>query len=414
MRSVTVVGASIAGVSAVQALREQDFKGEIVLIDGDTLLPYDRPPLSKQLLRGDWEETQLLLRPREWYEQHGVTLRLGRRVDSLDVERRVLRSSDGAELSFDGLIVATGSTARNLTVPVERPDRMHRLRTCADSRRLRSGLVPGRHLVIIGGGFIGLEAAAVARSKGLRVTVVETADTPMQRVLGTEVGRWFQELHQRHGVDVLCGVHLVGVSFRDGKDVVELAGGTQLEADIVLVAVGAAPACDWLDGSGLRIGDGLLCNPDLSTGVDRVVAAGDAVRWDNPLFEGSMRIEHWTNAVEQANHAVSTLLGRSVPFTSVPYFWSDQYDAKARFVGLSAGHQVVAVDVPRPGSFVALFGSGGQLRGALCVNLPRRLAQYRDGVRNHMTWEEAVRSLPLHPSQTSQQPSQLNYTGGLP
>jgi NADPH-dependent 2,4-dienoyl-CoA reductase/sulfur reductase-like enzyme len=403
MRRVTIVGASIAGVSAAQALRERGFTGEIELLDSDPALPYDRPPLSKQVLSGEWREERVLLRPRSWFDDHRIALHLGTHVQGLDLGRRVLRCADGSQRSFEGLVIATGSVARELPMPVERPERVHRLRTAADARRLRAELVPGRHLVIVGAGFIGLEVAAVARAAGLRVTVVETAATPMQRVLGPTVGRWFHDLHQSHGVAVWCGVSIESITYDGERDTVQCAGDVRLEADLVLAAVGAAPACDWLEGSGLRLGDGVVCEPDLCAGAPDVVVAGDAARWENPLFDRSMRVEHWTNAVEQANHAVGTLLGSAEPYRAVPYFWSDQYDAKVRFVGLAAGHDEVAVDAPRPGSFLALFGARGRLQGALCVNLPRRLAQYRDAIDTGMSWEEAMDSLHTRPTRTTSQ-----------
>lgn len=393
MDHVVVVGGSLAGISAVEGLRSEGFTGTIDLIDAGRERPYDRPPLSKEVLSGSKDLDDIALRPETWFDEMRVSLRLGTRAVALDTSRRRLQLADGDDLTYDGLVIATGAVARALPTTADRPDRIHLLRTAADAERLRGHLVPGVHLAVIGGGFIGLEAAAVAIRLGCRVTLVETAETPLQRVLGSRAGSWFRDMHEKNGVEVLCATMPRHVEHVDGKDVIVLDDGRRIVADVVLAGVGARPDIDWLAGSGVVVGDGIECGPDLATSVPGVVAAGDAARWTNPLFGQSMRVEHWTNAVEQGRHAAATLLGRSEPYSPVPYFWSDQYEAKARFVGTAVDFDQIAVDVPKDGAFVALYGREGRLVGALCVNLPRRLADYRQAIQAGASFDELATSL---------------------
>lgn len=393
MDHVVVVGGSLAGVSAAEGLRDGGFEGAIDLLDAGHELPYDRPPLSKEVLSGSKTMADIALRPARWFDERQVNLQLGIRATSLDVTKRSLRLSDGRETSYDGLVIATGAVARELPIPAERPERIHLLRTSADAERLRAHLAPGTHMVVIGAGFIGLEAAAVARRQGCRVTLIETAETPLHRVLGTVAGNWFQGMHEKNGVEVLCGVTPLRVERVDGNDVVVLSDSRRISADVVLAGVGARPNIDWLSGSGLQLGDGVECGPDLSTSAGGVVAAGDVARWPNQLFDQLMRVEHWTNAVEQGRHAAATLLGRSAPYSPVPYFWSDQYDAKARFVGTASGYEQTSFDIPKAGTFVALYGRAGRLVGALCVNLPRRLAEYRQAIEAAAGYDELASAL---------------------
>lgn len=393
MDHVVVVGASLAGVSAAEGLRDAGFEGTIDLLDAGRELPYDRPPLSKEVLSGSKTMADIALRPARWFDERRVNLQLGARAMSLDTTKRSLQLTGGRETSYDGLVIATGAVARELPIPAERPERIHLLRTSADAERLRTHLVPGTHMVVIGAGFIGLEAAAVARRQGCRVTLIETAETPLHRVLGPAAGSWFRAMHEKNGVEVLCGVTPQRVEHVDGNDLVVLSDGRQIAADVVLAGVGAKPNTDWLAGSGVRVGDGIECGPDLSTSASGVVAAGDAARWPNQRFDQLMRVEHWTNAVEQGRHAAATLLGHSTPYSPIPYFWSDQYDAKARFVGTASGYDQTSFDTPKDGASVALYGRAGRLVGALCVNLPRRLAEYRQAIEAGASYDELASAL---------------------
>ncbi|MFS8497304.1 MAG: FAD-dependent oxidoreductase [Micromonosporaceae bacterium] len=393
MRRVVVVGASLAGVHAIQALRDRGYDGEIVLVGAERDLPYDRPPLSKAALLGTTSFADLTLRPPEWYEQQAVRLALGTAATGLDVARRQVALADGSLVDFDGLVIATGSAARPLPLPCDDHRRLHQLRTLADARRLAEAMAPGRHLVVVGAGFIGLEVASTARQLGLDVTVVEAAAAPLSRVFGEAVGDWFRRLHERHGVTLRCGSAPVAVETSPGGVRVRFGDGTSVSADLLLAGVGAAPATGWLRDSGLDVTDGVRCRPDLGTAVPGVVAAGDVARWHNPLFGEEMRVEHWSNAVEQGRHAAATLLGAREPFRAVPYFWTDQFDAKVRVVGKVDPGAEIAWERQDDTSMVAVFGRDGVVRGAVCVNAPKQLAAYRRAIADRVAWRDVVRDL---------------------
>lgn len=393
MRHVVVVGASLAGVNAIEGLRERGFTGHITLVGAERHLPYDRPPLSKEALTDGIDTERLALRPPHWYDDHGVTLRLGQRARGLEPATRRLWLESGEQLDFDGLVVATGSSVRRFAHRLcGDPARLCQLRSLDDAQRLRAQLAPGRRLVVLGAGFIGLEVAATARLLGLEVTVIDVASAPLVRALGA-AGSWFAELHAAHGVDIRCGTSVGRIDPRPGGGVVVQSPGREtLEADIFLESVGASPTVDWLEGSGLELDDGVVCGADLRTSHPAIVAAGDVSRWHNECFGESMRVEHWTNAVEQGRHAAGTLLGERDSYQSIPYFWTDQFSAKARFVGRADATDDIIVE-RGPDSAVFLFGRAGRLRGALCVNAPRRLARCRLAIRDRMSWAEAASDL---------------------
>jgi len=390
VRRVVVVGASIAGVQAVDGLRESGFDGDVVLVGAENRLPYDRPPLSKKALLEGLHEGEALLRPAEWYPDHGVELRLGRTAMRLDLARQIIVLDDGHEVGYDGLILATGSTARRLPVGEQGAD-VHLLRTAEDCMRLHEVLLPGQHLVVIGAGFIGLEVAATARNLGMDVTVVELAPVPLARVLGDEVGAWFQAYHERNGVEVRCGNAVSSIEPVGGSSKVHLRDGTVLAADVIIAGVGSVPAIGWLRDSGLRLSDGVVCDAYLHTSAPGVVAAGDIVRWYNPLFDEDLRIEQWTNAVDQGHYAAASLLGKvDAPYAAAPYFWSDQFSAKMRFVGRANAAQHIQVRQSDDRRLVVAYGRDGLVRGALCVNAPRELVTLQRSIIQRVPWDDAV------------------------
>lgn len=390
MRRVVVVGASLAAVHAIDGLFEQGYQGEITLVGAEQHLPYDRPPLSKDALHHGPEADKVLLRAPEWYAERGVELRLGRRAGDLDPRARTVALDDATTLTYDGLVIATGSVPRTITTAGD--GAVHVLRTIDDAVALHERLRPGRHLVVVGAGFIGLEVAATARSLGLEVSVVELAPTPLTRVLGDEVGQWFRGHQEAHGVRMHCGSVLDELDSGPGGAKLRLQDGTVLSADLIVAGVGVTPATDWLTTSGLQLSDGVLCDESLRTSAPGVVAAGDVTRWYNPLFDEQMRIEQWTNAVEQGRHAAMTLLGGGGSYAPVPYFWSDQFDAKMRFVGRANAAEHVHLERLDDTSMVALFGRDGVLCGALCVNAIRRLAVYRKAILDQVPWGDVVGS----------------------
>ena len=389
MRRVVVVGGSLAGVNAVEELRHRGFQGEITLVSAEDDLPYDRPPLSKAALKEGPEHSRLLLKEAAWYDEHGIDVLLASPAVGLDPQARTVRLDDGRSLPYDGLVIATGCSPRPLNGLADQA-RIHVVRDLADAAALHPELVPGRHLVVIGAGFIGLEVAATARTLGLDVSVVESARLPLTRVLGTETGSWFQEFHTSHGVNLYCGTGVARIEASTGGSHVHLTDGTVLNADVIVAGIGVTPATWWLEGSGIELADGVTCDPTLRTSLPDVVAAGDLVRWHNILFDETMRVEQWLNAVDQGSHAVHTLLGEAEPFSHVPYFWSDQFDAKVRFVGLAGAHDQIEVRHPREGSVVTLFGRGGTIHGALCVNAPRQLAQLKGAIQQQRSYQDAL------------------------
>ncbi|MEN8162076.1 MAG: NAD(P)/FAD-dependent oxidoreductase, partial [Myxococcota bacterium] len=296
METVAVVGASLAGLRAMQALRRAGFSGRLVAIGEEAEKPYDRPPLSKEVLSGKWDvERTALLRPED--EDLEVDWRLGRAATGLDLaERRVLL--DGGEpVPFDGLVIATGAHARRL--PGVSLAGVHVLRTLGDCLALRAELDASPRVAVIGAGFIGLEVAATCRARGLSVTVIESLEAPLQRALGAKLGAFVGEIHRDQGVDLRVGARVARFVGGERVEALELEDGSRVPADVVVVGIGAAPTAGWLEGSGLEVADGVVCDATCrTTRAPFAVAAGDVARWPNPLFGESMRIEHWTNATE--------------------------------------------------------------------------------------------------------------------
>jgi NADPH-dependent 2,4-dienoyl-CoA reductase/sulfur reductase-like enzyme len=396
MRRIVVVGGSLAGVHAAEALRERGFDGELTLVSADPGLPYDRPPLSKELLLEGKSAEQLLLRPASWYEEQGIGLRLGTAARGLDAAGGRLALSDGSEIHYDGMVLATGSVARRLPA-VPEGARVHVIRTLENALELRPELVPGRHLVMIGGGFIGLEVAGVARRLGLDVTLIEGSSTPLARVFGREVGDWYRELHERNGVRLVCDSSVDSLESTPGGITLSLNSGERINGDVVVAGIGSTPAVDWLAGSAVEISNGVACTPELLTSAPNIVAAGDIARWRNPVFDEEMRVEHWSNAVDQGRHVAATLLGGREPFASVPYFWTDQHDTKMRFVGRAAGATDTRIETISDDKLVVTLGRDGVLTGALCVCAPRQLAKYKVAIQNRAPWED-VAELRLAPT----------------
>jgi NADPH-dependent 2,4-dienoyl-CoA reductase/sulfur reductase-like enzyme len=373
-------------------LRHAGFEGEITLASAEDVLPYDRPPLSKEALREGHQHESLLLKDPGWYDDLDVAVSLGSPAVGLDARDRVVVLGDGRELTYDGLVVATGSQIRSLPLLAGVPN-VFELRTLSDSLALHAELLPGRHLVVIGAGFIGLEVAATARKMGLDVSVVEIAPVPLTRVLGTELGHWFRDHQTAHGVRMHCGQGIASIEVTSGGTRLRLDDDTELLADLIVAGVGVRPATDWLEGSGIELADGVVCDEALRASAPGVVAAGDVVRWPNPLFGETMRVEQWLNAVEQGTHAARTLMGQVEPFAPVPYFWSDQFEAKVKFVGHVNGDDEVKVARTGDSSLVALFGRGELLRGALCINAPRQLAFAKRDIVNGVAFPDALATL---------------------
>ena len=387
MSRILVVGASAAGLAVVETLRREGYDGTLTLVGDEPHAFYDRPPLSKQILASQWEPGKLALRAPADLDALDLDLRLGAAATGLDLAGRTVRLADGGQLSYDGLVVATGVRPRRLP-----GEGAHVLRTLGDALVLRDRLGPGRRLAVVGAGFLGSEAAAVARGLGAEVVLVEPAPVPLAHAVGAEVGRVLTQAHLDHGVDLRTGVAVVEA----GAGGVRLADGELIDADEVLVAVGSVPNTGWLEGSGLTLADGLVCD-QYSAAAPGVYGAGDVARWHNPLFGVEMRIEHRTNAAEQGMAAARNLLRPEArrPFAPVPYFWSDQYDMKIQAYGYLRGHDEIAVvagDLSER-RFVAAYRGGDRLAGALAVGMPpKALLSWRRAVAARAAWSEAVPS----------------------
>jgi NADPH-dependent 2,4-dienoyl-CoA reductase/sulfur reductase-like enzyme len=380
---IVIVGASLAGLRAAESLRLHGHDGPIVIVGDERHLPYDRPPLSKQVLTGRiTAEATALPIPADL----GAEWVLGTAAVGVDLGRRRVKLAGGDDLAWDGLVIATGAHPRHLPWAPPGPG-IHYLRTLDDAVALRADLTASQGLVVIGAGFIGLEVATSAAALGVPTVVLEALLVPLERALGPEVGRAVMDWHRAKGVDLRTGVAVrslagVGAAAPGGRPrAVILADGTAIEADTVVVGIGVAPATGWLEGSGIDLADGVRCDSSLralSGGrpLPEVVAAGDVARWDHPDYGEAVRVEHWTNATEAGEAAALTLLGKGPgPFTPVPYFWSDQHGVKLQFVGrAAAGDDTLLLE----GSFaedrlLLAYGRAGRLVGALGVRRPARV-----------------------------------------
>jgi NADPH-dependent 2,4-dienoyl-CoA reductase/sulfur reductase-like enzyme len=393
MRDVVVVGASLAGLRAAESLRTAGFDGSITVVGEEPHHPYDRPPLSKRLLAGEWEVDRIALRKPDDMASLDVDWRLGSRAVALDVAGRRVRLIDGTAVEFEGAVLATGSRPRKLPGQDDVADVVV-LRSLDDSLDLRARIAGGgKRVVVVGAGFIGLEVAATARKLGNEVLVLESAPAPLMRGLGSTMGMAIAAIHADHGVEVRCGVTIEGLQ----PGAVLIDGGWHEPADVVLVGIGVAPATEWLADSGLELRDGVVCGPDLNVGAPLIYAAGDIVRWYNSLFDEEMRVEHWTNAAEQGGLAATNLLAeatgqRTTPYAPVPFFWSEQYDRRIQFLGRASADdevRVVSGSVAER-QFVALYGSAGRLRGVLGVNAPRQVMPFRALLLERVSWDDAL------------------------
>ena len=391
--AVTIVGASLAGYWAAETLRRDGFEGRISLIGDEHHAPYDRPPLSKKYLAGDLDDDRLALTTAERLADLQLDLRLGCSATGLDVAGRTLEV-DGAAEPFDGLVIATGTRCRTLPGTAGLAG-VHTLRSRDDAAAIRDALADGaRRLMVVGAGFIGAEVASTAIGRGVEVTMVEALEAPFGRVLGVEMGAVMADVHRHHGVDLRTGVGVDEV-LGDGRVAgVRLADGATLDVDLLLVGIGVVPNTEWLEGSGLTLDNGVVCD-GTCLAAPGVVAAGDVARWPNPRYGELMRVEHWDNAVQQGVHAARRLLQsdeEATPFAPVPWFWSDQYDRKVQLAGRPHPDDQVRVVAGSTAEhrFAAFYGRDGRFTAALGMNRPRQVMQSKGLLEAGASWDEAL------------------------
>jgi 3-phenylpropionate/trans-cinnamate dioxygenase ferredoxin reductase subunit len=365
-QTFAIVGAGLAAGRAVQELRESGFEGHIVLYGAEAHPPYERPPLSKGYLIGTDDFESALVQPLEWYRAHDIDLRLNATVTSIDPASRTVTTDDGRE-HYDKLLLATGARPRRLATSHESDAPVTYLRTIEDAARIKSLLRLGGRLVIVGGGWIGLEVAAAARVAGAHVTILETLDLPLAHVLGPEVAGIFASMHRAHGVDLRCGTRVSSIESDAGAAIVGLADGPQLVADHVVIAIGVLPQTALAMAAGLQTDNGIVVDAQLRTSEKDIYAAGDVANAYHPTLGRHLRVEHWDNAIGQGVVAAQNMLGGSVRYDRLPYFFSDQYDLGMEYfgnVGPDGYDQVVIRGTPDEGTFTALWLRGtGVLAG---------------------------------------------------
>ena len=368
---VVVVGGGLAAASAVAELRQQGHQGSVTVLGAEPHLPYERPPLSKGLLLGESTEEAARVHDQRWYDDHDVVLHLGTPVTGLDLDRTTVTTADGS-FPYDRLLLATGARPRRLELADASGAPTAYLRTLEDSRRLQESLTPGCRLVILGGGWIGLEVAAAARTRGADVTVIEPRELPLLAVLGAEVAGRFADLHRSHGVDLRLGTSVDDIARRpDGGTRVRINDGSEMDADLVLVAIGVEPNDGLARDAGLPVDGGVLVDAWLRTSDPAVFAAGDVAVHDHPVLGRRVRVEHWDTAIHQGRAAARVMLGGDEPYTRLPYFFTDQYDLGMEYVGSvgpGGGEDVVVRQQEGSSTFTAFWLSGDRVEAGMHAN----------------------------------------------
>ena len=406
LERIVIVGASLAGLSAADAIRSAGWDGHLVVIDSATELPSDRPPLSKQVLAGTMEPAAAVQPLTARLDELDVDLVLGRRVEGFSVDDLRLKFDNDHEISGDGVVIATGGMPRHLP-GTESLAGVHVLRTLADSLAIKADFnAAPRRVAVVGAGFIGAEVAASARGLGLEVTMIDALSSPMANVFGDGmVGKYVADLHRVHGVDVRLGVGVAAIEGESGDGArverIVMDDGSVIDADVVVVGIGVVPNIDWLEGSGLTLGNGVMCDETLLA-APGVVAAGDVANWLNPRFGERMRVEHWDHAIDQGAAAGRRLLvdvdeGEiAAPYAPVPWFWSDQYDRKIQMAGRPAAtDECVLIDGSLDGpvaeaKFAVAFRRGDRCTGVLAVNRPRIVVAARMKMMESLDWSHVV------------------------
>ena len=372
---LVVVGAGQAAAQAAQTLRQQNYAGAITVLGEEPYAPYQRPPLSKKYFSGETPHERLLLRPLTFYAEKRIALELGARVEEFDAAAHTLRLRDGRSLRYDKLLLATGSRPRRLAVPGADLPGVHHVRTIADIDALNEGLSPGARVVVIGGGYIGLEMASVARQRGFAVTVLEAAERVLGRVVCKEVSSFYMDLHRAAGVEVHVGAAVSALCGRERVEAVETADGRRFACDAVIVGIGVVPNVELAAAAGLECANGIRVDEHARTADPDVLACGDCTSHPLPLYARSVRLESVPNAVHQGKVAAATLLKSPAAYSEIPWFWSDQYDVKMQIVGLSDGHDTTVLrGDPARKCFAVYYLANRRLIAVDAVNSPREFA----------------------------------------
>ncbi len=399
---VVIAGGGLAAQRCAETLRSRGFEEPVAIVCAEDEAPYDRPPLSKGILAGELDAEQLRFREAGWYADNDVELILGRRATGIDPDARTLELEGSGSLRYDDLLIATGAAARSLPL-FDGFENAFALRTLGDARRLSAETKAGAHLAIVGAGFIGQEVASTARAQGAEVTIVEALDLPLANVLGDDVGRWLVDMHREEGCRVLLSARLVAAHGNGRVEQLELADGSRIDCDAVVVGVGVAPAAQWLAGSGLET-DGIRTDASGRTCLPHVYAAGDVSRpWDHRLGDHA-RTEHWDAAARQGVAVATAILGGAGRPAPLPSFWSDQYGLRIQYVGHAPGADEIRIDgEPGDRDFSVLYHREDRPVGGLAVGRPRELAAMRRLI-------DAAAETDLQPTDTSEPPTKETMT----
>jgi 3-phenylpropionate/trans-cinnamate dioxygenase ferredoxin reductase component len=369
-----IVGASLAGGGAAAALRQEGFDGGVVLVGAEPQPPYERPPLSKEYLRGESSFERALVQPPGFYDENGIETRFGVRATRVDAAEKTVELEGGERVAYDKLLVATGGRNRRLSIPGLDLEGVYGLRTVADSDRIRAEIAPGRKAVVVGMGFIGSEVAASLRQSGVDVVVVDRNEVPLRRVLGEEVGRVIEGIHRDHGASMVFEDTVAAFEGAGRVERVTTGRGRRIECDFVVVGLGTEPVTELLAGTGAEIDNGVVVDEYLRTGVEGIYAAGDVANHYHPVFERHIRVEHWQNALKQGPAAARSMLDEGEPYEEIPWFWSDQYEHNLQYAGFhTEWDELVVRGSMEERNFVAFYRKDERVLAAVAVNWGRDL-----------------------------------------
>jgi 3-phenylpropionate/trans-cinnamate dioxygenase ferredoxin reductase subunit len=372
--TLVIVGASLAGGSAAATLRQEGFEGRVILSGAEPQPPYERPPLSKEYLRGESPFENALVQTADFYGEHGIETQFGVRATRVDATEKTLELDGKERIAYDGLLIATGGRNRQLTIPGLDLEGVYQLRTVADCNRIREEIFPGRKAVVVGMGFIGSEVAASLRQSGVEVAVVDRNKVPLRRVLGEEVGRVIEGVHRDHGTELTFEDTVAAIEGAGRVERVTTQHGRHIECDFVVVGLGVEPVTELLAGTGVEIDNGIVVDEYCRTGVEGIYAAGDVANHYHPVFGRHIRVEHWQNALRQGSAAARSMLGKGESYEEIPWFWSDQYELNLQYAGFHTDwDELVVRGSMEERNFVAFYRRDGRALAVVAINRGRDL-----------------------------------------